>query len=46
MAVPVLSDLPMALFLLLTNQMLSEESMATGVSSLEALAAVTVSEKG
>ncbi len=42
---PVLSDLPMALFLLLTNQTLSVESMATGVSSVVALAAVAVSER-
>ena len=44
MGLPVLSDSPRALLLLPMNQTLSEESMATGVSSLEALAAVAVSE--
>lgn len=40
MGLPVLSDSPMALLLLLTNQTLSEESMATRVSSFEAVAEV------
>src|SRR5580704_18987531 len=44
MGLPVLSDSPRALLLLPTNQTLSEESMATGVSSLEVFAAVAVSE--